>query len=108
MITSPKAAATAYAQFGRVAGPSLGQGDGLAGAGGAGGNDFASLVRNAVSSVADSARSTEAKAQGFAAGRVDLVDVVTAIAETEVALATMVSVRDRVIQSYEEIMRMPI
>ena len=30
------------------------------------------------------------------------------IAETEVALETMVAVRDRVISAYEEIMRMPI
>jgi flagellar hook-basal body complex protein FliE len=106
MITSPQSAASAYANIGRIA-----AGTGTAG-GGAGaareGGDFASLVRNAVSSVADSARGAEAKAQGFAAGRVDLVDVVTAIAETEVAIETMVSVRDRVIQSYEEIMRMPI
>jgi len=34
--------------------------------------------------------------------------VVTAVSETEVAIQTLVSVRDKVIQSYEEIMRMPI
>ena len=37
-----------------------------------------------------------------------LVDVVTAVAETEVAVETLVSVRDRVISAYEDIMRMPI
>ena len=37
-----------------------------------------------------------------------MVDVVTAVAETEVALSTMVTVRDKVIAAYEEIMRMPI
>ena len=37
-----------------------------------------------------------------------MIDVVTAVAETEVALQSMVSIRDRVISSYEEIMRMPI
>jgi len=30
------------------------------------------------------------------------------VSETEVAVQTMVSVRDKVIQAYEEIMRMPI
>ena len=35
-------------------------------------------------------------------------DVVTAVSETEVAVEALVSVRDRVIQAYEEIMRMPI
>jgi flagellar hook-basal body complex protein FliE len=30
------------------------------------------------------------------------------VAETEVAVSAMVSVRDKVVQAYEEIMRMPI
>ncbi|CAN0606416.1 unnamed protein product [Ectocarpus sp. 12 AP-2014] len=41
-------------------------------------------------------------------GRADVVDVVTAVAETEVLLETVVTVRDRVIQAYQEILRMPI
>ena len=44
----------------------------------------------------------------FAAGKADVVDVVTAVAESEAALETLVAVRDRVIAAYEEIMRMPI
>ncbi len=41
-------------------------------------------------------------------GKGDMVDVVTAISQTELAMETMVTVRDRVISAYEEIMRMPI
>jgi flagellar hook-basal body complex protein FliE len=37
-----------------------------------------------------------------------MVDVVTSVAETEVAINAVVAVRDRVIAAYEEIMRMPI
>ena len=44
----------------------------------------------------------------MAAGKANIVDVVTAVAETEVAIDTLVSVRDKVISAYEEIMRMPI
>jgi flagellar hook-basal body complex protein FliE len=44
----------------------------------------------------------------MAAGKANVVDVVTAVAETEVAVGALVAVRDKVIQSYEEIMRMPI
>jgi flagellar hook-basal body complex protein FliE len=44
----------------------------------------------------------------LAAGKADLIDVVTAVSETEVAVETLVSVRDKVIQAYEEIFRMPI
>ena len=43
-----------------------------------------------------------------AAGRADVVDVVTAVAESETAIQTLVAVRDKVIAAYEEIMRMPV
>ncbi|ADZ69976.1 flagellar hook-basal body complex protein FliE [Polymorphum gilvum] len=70
--------------------------------------DFGGLVREAVNSVVEKGRETDQKTIGLVQGKADVVDVVTAIAETEVALETMVSVRDRVISAYEEIMRMPI
>lgn len=107
MITSPRAAAGAYAGMGRIAELGRAVAPDAAAAGGQGG-DFAGMVRTTLGAVTDSARTAETRMQGYAAGRVDLVDVVTAVAETEVALETMVSIRDRVIQSYEEIMRMPI
>ncbi len=44
----------------------------------------------------------------MAAGKANIVDVVTAVAESEVAINTLVSVRDKVINAYEEIMKMPI
>ena len=37
-----------------------------------------------------------------------VVNVVTAVAESEAAIETLVAVRDRVIAAYEEIMRMPV
>ena len=59
-------------------------------------------------SFAQSGRKAEAQALAAAAGKADVVDVVTAVAESEAALETLVAVRDRVIAAYEEIMRMPI
>ena len=41
-------------------------------------------------------------------GKGNLVDVVTSVAQTQVAVEGLVSVRDRVISAYEEIMKMPI
>lgn len=70
--------------------------------------DFGSVLKSALGGVTDAGRATEAQTQALAAGKANIVDVVTAVSETEVALQTLVSVRDRVIQSYEEIMRMPI
>jgi flagellar hook-basal body complex protein FliE len=41
-------------------------------------------------------------------GEADLTDVVTAVTNAELTLQTVVSVRDRLISAYQEIMRMPI
>ncbi|WP_417670916.1 flagellar hook-basal body complex protein FliE [Roseibium sp.] len=70
--------------------------------------DFGQLVQEAVGNVVDKGRDMDEKSIGLVEGKTDVVDVVTAIAETEMALETMVTVRDRVISAYEEIMRMPI
>ena len=78
------------------------------GAPAAAGLDFSSLIQSAVSSVAQSGKAAEAQALAAASGKADIVDVVTAVAESEAALETLVAVRDRVIAAYEEIMRMPI
>ncbi len=41
-------------------------------------------------------------------GKANVVDVVTAVSQTELAIDSLVTVRDRVISAYEEILRMPI
>jgi flagellar hook-basal body complex protein FliE len=48
------------------------------------------------------------QSQAAAVGKANMVDVVTAVAESEVAIDTLVSVRDKVIAAYDEIMKMPI
>ena len=58
--------------------------------------------------VVDSGKVADTKAMDMVNGRGDMIDVVTAISQTELAMDTMVTVRDRVISAYEEIMRMPI
>lgn len=75
---------------------------------GQGGNDFASALSEAVQGVVDSGKAADVKAMDLVNGKGDVVDVVTAISQTEMAIETMVTVRDRVISAYEEIMRMPI
>ena len=59
-------------------------------------------------SVLDAGKKSDAQTVAMAAGKANVMDVVTAVAETDVAVSTLVSVRDRVIQSYEDIMKMPI
>jgi flagellar hook-basal body complex protein FliE len=77
-------------------------------AGAAEGQSFGTLLSGAIADVAETGKVAEAQAVAAAAGRADVVDVVTAVAESEAALETLVAVRDRVIAAYEDIMRMPI
>jgi flagellar hook-basal body complex protein FliE len=47
-------------------------------------------------------------AAAMAHGKADLVQMVHVIQEAEAALETMVAMRDKVVQAYEEVMRMTI
>ena len=69
---------------------------------------FGSMLKEALGSVVEAGRNSDHQLKTVAAGNANIVDVVTAVAETEVAIEALVSVRDKVIQAYEEIMRMPI
>lgn len=102
-------AAGAYAAAQSV-GASSGLAQGLGAARRAGGPEggFGSLLASAMDSVAVSGRKAENQAMAVAGGKADVVDVVTAVAESEAALETLVAVRDRVIAAYEDIMRMPV
>ena len=66
------------------------------------------VLKDALGSVMEAGRKSDAQTVAMTSGKANVMDVVTAVAETDVAVSTLVSVRDRVIQSYEDIMRMPI
>jgi flagellar hook-basal body complex protein FliE len=61
-----------------------------------------------VQGVVDAGRASDATAIDMVNGKASVIDMVTAISETEIAIESMVTIRDRVISAYEEIMRMPI
>jgi flagellar hook-basal body complex protein FliE len=105
-MTTPSAAAGAYASLARLADPAAALGKG-AGADAAGAS-FGSMLKEAIGSVIEAGHKSDAQTQALASGKSNIVDVVTAVSESEVAVQTMVSVRDKVIAAYEEIMRMPI
>ena len=71
-------------------------------------SDFADILRDATQGAADTLRQGEAQSLKAAAGTADLNDVVTAVGKAELTLQTVVTLRDRVIQAYQEVLRMPI
>jgi flagellar hook-basal body complex protein FliE len=104
-MTIPSIAAGAYAATQNLAAPSAAA---APVGGGQTGKSFADTLTDLIGGAADAGRKADGQAALAATGKGDLVDVVTAVAETETALETLVAVRDRVIQAYEEIMRMPV
>ena len=106
-MATPGIAAQAYAQIGRIADPSK-----VAAVVGdiTGGSDksFGAMLKDAIGSVVEAGKKSDAQTAAVANGKANIVDVVSAVAETEVAVDAVVAVRDKVIQAYEEIMRMPI
>ena len=106
-MATPLAAASAYANVARLAAdPSLA----LARPPAAGNSEtsFTSVLKEAIGAVNETGKKSDTQTRAMANGKSNMVDVVTAVAETEVAIDAVVAVRDKVIAAYEEIMKMPI
>ena len=103
-MASPLSAAGAYAAISRLAN---GIGGNPAGEG-TSTTSFSSVLKEALTAVSETGKKSDAQSQSLVNGKANMVEVVTAVAETEVAIDALVAVRDRVIQAYEEIMKMPI
>jgi flagellar hook-basal body complex protein FliE len=102
-MASPTVAANAYAALARMV-----ETGGAGKVADSGGLSFGAVLKDAIGSVLDSGRKSDAQTVAMASGKSNVMDVVTAVAETDVAVSTLVSVRDKVIQSYEDIMKMAI
>ncbi len=105
-------AAAAYgASALRGVGKGLENGDAIGGAGmpaaKAPGSSFAELLGNNFSQAVSATKSAEQASFGAVSKTADLVDVVSAVNNAELALETVVAVRDRMISAYQDIMRMP-
>lgn len=72
------------------------------------GADFASVLKDAAKVAIGSMKEAETMSAAAIAGKADIREVVAAISNAEATLETVVSVRDKVISAYNEIMRMPI
>jgi flagellar hook-basal body complex protein FliE len=69
---------------------------------------FEDMLREATQGAITDLKAGEQQSLLAAAGAADLTDVVTAVGKAELTLQTVVAVRDKVIQAYQEVLRMPI
>jgi len=71
-------------------------------------NTFTGLVQNYLTQAQQIGQASEqASVQGIM-GQADLGQVATAVSEAELTLQTVVAIRDKVVEAYKEILRMPI
>lgn len=102
MSVNPNAAINAYRQaVSTIKSPGLEPRD-------SGGGDFGELVKQLSESSLKATKAGETMSTKAAAGNANMADVVTAVANAELALQTVVAVRDKVISAYQDIIRMPI
>lgn len=79
-----------------------------AGTGETAGGGFADLVKGAAQDAVSSIEQGEEAAKAALAGKADVRDVVTAVTNAELTLETVVNLRDKVINAYNEIIKMPV
>ncbi len=77
------------------------------GAGDAAGS-FGAVLQRAIQGAVATGHDAEANATAGLQGDGNLTDVVTAVSKAELALQSATAIRDRVVQAYQDIMRMPI
>ncbi|AQS85323.1 MAG: flagellar hook-basal body complex protein FliE [Acetobacter aceti] len=104
---STAAAAYAKTQSSLETGLSSDDADGVV-SGVSGGQSFGDVLGTAIEGAISSNKEAEVKAASGLKGHGNLTDIVTSVSQAQMVLQTASVVRDRVIQSYQDIMRMTI
>ena len=74
----------------------------------AGANTAGETIRTLASDFAATLQESENLSTAAMTNEADPQSLVTALAQTELAVQTVVSVRDKVVEAYQEILRMPV
>ena len=100
MAVNMGAAVNAYANATKIASNAAPQAKG--------GESFGKMLQDAASSLTDTLNKSEQASLQAVTGNADLASVTQAVTDAQVALQTVVAVRDRVIAAYQDIIKMPI
>ncbi|MDB5404823.1 MAG: flagellar hook-basal body complex protein FliE [Acetobacteraceae bacterium] len=96
IVITPSAAADAYTRN-------------APGAGSAGGpNSFGAAITQALDQAVQTGHNADDQAMKALSGGGNLTEVVTAVSHAEMTLQAATVIRDRVVQAYQDIMKMPI
>jgi flagellar hook-basal body complex protein FliE len=97
IVITPTTAAEAYGRTARAGGAS---GDAA--------NSFGSAMTQALDEAVQTGHAADGQAMQALSGKGNLTDVVAAVSHAEMTLQTATAIRDRVVQAYQDIMKMPI
>jgi flagellar hook-basal body complex protein FliE len=96
IVVTPTAAADAYTRTAR------------AGASGDAADSFGFAMTQALDQAVQTGHTADDQAMKALSGSGNLTDVVAALSHAEMTLQTATAIRDRVVQAYQDIMKMPI
>jgi flagellar hook-basal body complex protein FliE len=96
IVVTPSAAADAYTRTAR------------SGGGSAAPNSFGAAISQALDQAVQTGQTADTQAMQAVSGGGNLTEVVTALSHAEMTLQTATVIRDRVVQAYQDIMKMPI
>lgn len=109
MTTNIANAIAAYANTGKLSdsplAPSSGTGQGTSAGSG---TSFEALLKTGLENAVETLQQSESAGVKASLGKADITDLVMAVNNAEVALQTVTAVRDRAVQAYQDILRMPI
>jgi flagellar hook-basal body complex protein FliE len=71
-------------------------------------SNFGQVLGQALQGVVDAGHTADANTQAALTGHADLTQVATAVAQAELALQTTNAIRDKIVQAYQDVMRMSI
>jgi len=100
IVVTPSTAAEAYSRTAR--GGVTGNAEGEAG------TDFGTAISQALGEAVQTGHTADDQAMKALNGGGNLTEVVTALSHAEMTLQTATAIRDRVVQAYQDIMKMPI
>ena len=105
---TPSAAANAYAQVQNQGGIGGVSDDGFSAIGTASGSSFGDTLSQALQGVVQSGHAADAAAAQGISGEGNLTQVVMAVSKAQLALQSTTAIRDRIVQAYQDIMKMSI
>ena len=97
VVITPSAAAEAYTRNARGGAATSGAAD-----------SFGSVMTKALDQAIQTGHTADNQAMKAISGGGNLTEVVTALSHAEMTLQTATAIRDRVVQAYQDIMKMPI